>query len=228
MPRTAPNVSTRLIDTCARLSSGWRICARARLMIVKASSIKARTSAVVSGGLTCAHCRCRCASGSGSFPAPSVKHEGVAVRELGCCRRRGCPMLRCHKAVPAIAGRRSNSRARCHKLPAEPPIEREHGRDALPRCAARLRRRVAVAQRGAVDRDPVCADEFLRARRTPSVPASAIASSSSLPSSVEDVGCRSCKRRRTSRRCRRRARRSCRAENRPNRQRGRAASVWGR
>ena len=44
-----PRVSTSEIVTCARLSSGLRICARARLMIVNASSRTARTSACESG-----------------------------------------------------------------------------------------------------------------------------------------------------------------------------------
>ena len=51
MPSGVPKVSTTVIVTCARLSSGLRICARARLITVKASSSSARTSAAVSGAL---------------------------------------------------------------------------------------------------------------------------------------------------------------------------------
>ena len=48
MPSTAPLVSTTEIVTWARLSSGRRIWARAALMILNASSSRARTSAAVS------------------------------------------------------------------------------------------------------------------------------------------------------------------------------------
>src|SRR3546814_16023164 len=50
LPISAPLVSTTLIDTCARLSSGRRICARARLIPANASSSSARTSAAVKIG----------------------------------------------------------------------------------------------------------------------------------------------------------------------------------
>src|SRR5471032_2747999 len=48
MPRILPWVSTTDTETWARLSSGWRMAARARLMILKASSSTALTSVALS------------------------------------------------------------------------------------------------------------------------------------------------------------------------------------
>ena len=155
-PSTAPLVSTTAIVTCARLSSGWRICARARLMIVNASSSIARTSAAVSGCATVG------AVGAGADREAVVRRsvgqdEGVGIVEFGGGRgadaRRfgaiGLPGEQRGRGGFAVIAAHRDERARAAV------DRRESGR--ARRVARQPARRSAsmIAQRRAVDDDPV-------------------------------------------------------------------------